>query len=70
MTQTSMTKTEIASIKESIERTERFPAGYPKLITDVDEKWKPFFKWSYDLAVSHAKKLGGDSDEEQIKLMV
>lgn len=56
-----MQKSELVSIKESIERTERFGVGYPRLIEDVDEKWKIFFEWEHDLCMHRARFLGGVS---------
>lgn len=56
-----MTNNDLLQIKESIERIERFPIGYPKLIEDVDERWRPFFLWQFRECVSQAKKSGGDN---------
>ena len=66
----NMHKSELISIKESIERIEKFPVGYPRLITDVEEKWLPYFKWAYELCVSRAKAISGDNlPEGQMKML-
>lgn len=65
-----MTSSELQTIKESIESIERFPVGYPKLIEDVDEKWRRFFQMEYEWCVSHAKALSTPTPEEQMKLVV
>lgn len=65
-----MTSSELKSIKESIEKIERFPIGYPKLITDVDEKWLAFFQWEYMECFRRRNALSTDKGEEQMKLVV
>lgn len=57
-----MQKSELVSIKESIERTERFGVGYPRLIEDVDEKWRPYFTWGYELCKERAVSLAKTGD--------
>lgn len=62
-----MTRNDLQTIKESIERTKRFGVGYPKLITDVDERWRKFFQKEYEWCLSHAKALGLSPDEISMK---
>lgn len=64
-----MIHNELQTIKESIERIERFPVGYPRLIEDVDEKWRRFFQMEYEWCLSHAKNLG-ITYEAQVKLVL
>lgn len=59
-----MTPADLSSIRESIERIEKFSVGYPKLITDVDETWKAYFQWGFDLCVSRAKALSTVHEEK------
>lgn len=52
-----MTSSELQTIKESIERIEKFPVGYPKLITTNNPKWDAFFRSEYELCVARASDL-------------
>ena len=63
-----MTSSELRSIKESIEKIEKFQYGYPRLIDDVDEKWREFFRIEYELCVSHAKTVD-NLPEGQMKML-
>lgn len=42
-----MTSSEVDSIKESIQRIEKFSTGYPRLITTNSPAWDKFFACEY-----------------------
>ena len=65
-----MTSSELQSIKESIERIEKFPVGYPKKVECNDARWQPFFDLTYEWCVSRAKEISGDNlPEGQMKML-
>ena len=52
-----MTQNELQTIKESIEKIEKFPVGFPKKIECTDVRWKAFFDWEADLCFRRRNEL-------------
>ena len=59
-----MTSSELRSIKESIEKIEKFQYGYPRLIDDVDEKWLPYFAWQAEECFRRRNGLSPENNSE------
>lgn len=68
-----MTLSELKSIKESIEKIEKFPFGFPKKVECTDARWQTFFDVQYEWCLSHAnnlKNLSTVPNEEQMNMGV
>ena len=52
-----MTNNDLLQIKESIEKIEKFPVGFPKKVECADVRWQAFFDWETELCFRRRNEL-------------